>query len=103
MTITRLFHTLDRCLDVGLPLETNEAARLEALTYQRGIKSLIATIIEVTDAPTNVVQLGDHIIQRRIAVAVAETRKKQIADARNCSQHVEVEIDDFGWPAYDDE
>ncbi|WFT86845.1 hypothetical protein [Rhizobium leguminosarum] len=91
----KLLGTIHDLLERHLASICEEDVRQDALRYLRGLKSLLATPVDMT--PRNVIPLEDHVSQR-VERAVAVTRSRQIADARRVHQSAVG----FGWDNYDD-
>lgn len=80
----KLFNTIHDALEAHLPHVADETDRQEALVYLRGLKTVLATVVKLDD--TNVIQLEDRLVQRRIDRAVFEKRQRQLAAVRDCVQ-----------------
>lgn len=96
MKLVRLFRTLHDALEAHLPDVADESERHEALEYLRGVKTLLATVVDAEDS--NIIAFDDYLIQRRIDAAVHETRQRQLAAAQRFVQPYGV--DEFGWGIY---
>ncbi|MCD4659435.1 MULTISPECIES: hypothetical protein [Agrobacterium] len=92
----KLFHTIHDAIEEHLPSVSDETDRQETLAYLRGLKSLLATVVD-SERP-NVIPFEDRLVQRRIKTAIAENRRRQLAAAHECVQPYGV--DEFGWPIY---
>jgi hypothetical protein len=90
----KLFHTLHDALEAHLPAVADEADRMEALTYLRGLKTALATVVAPKEQIN--VQFEDRLLQRRIETSIAEKRLAQLADARRCGEL----MNDYGWPGH---
>jgi hypothetical protein len=80
----KLFCTIHDALEAHLPHVADEADRQEALTYLRGLKSLLATVVDTE--PSNVIQFEERLVQRRIKTAIAQNHRRQLVAARDCVQ-----------------
>lgn len=76
----RLFQSLHDALELHLPSIDEESDRQEALVYLRGLKSILEARADT--AQHSAIRFGNTLTRRRIALAVAATNSRQIADAR---------------------
>lgn len=79
----RLIPTLHDAIDAHLSTITDETARHEALAYLRGLKTLLATTVELEDRVTH---RNETASRQRIDAAIRKARQSQLAAARGCVQ-----------------
>lgn len=99
MTLHRLFQNLDAVIDVGISSINDNEARLELLDYQRGLKSMLATLI---GTPDNIIRFDDAVLSRRLATAIADQRRQQVAHTRKLHHAVAYGVNEFGDNVYAD-
>lgn len=97
MTLHRLFQSLDAIIDVGISAIDDHDARFEILDYQRGLKSMLATVVGADD---NIIQFDDVVLTRRLATAIADQRGRQVAHTRKVHHAVAYGVNEFGDNVY---
>ncbi|UTY51448.1 hypothetical protein EPK84_18145 [Sinorhizobium fredii] len=80
----RLNPTLHDAIDAHLSNIADEAARHEALTYLRGLTTLLAITLELEY--DRVTRRNETASQQRIDSAIRKARQRQLAAARDCIQ-----------------
>lgn len=81
----QLFRSIHDALERYIPEIDDESDRQEALRYLRGLKSVLATMLNASTS-SNVIQFKDRLIRRRIERSIARSHHRQIADARRVHQ-----------------
>lgn len=95
----RLFQSIDTVIEAGIASIDDHDARLELLDYQRGLKSMLAKVAGNQD---KIVKFDDVVIARRLATAIADQRRQQVAHTRKL-HHAAYGVNEFGDNVYADE
>lgn len=72
---------IDAALESHLPNVTDECARHEGLVFQRGLKSLLATLLETASPVNGPLRLSRPNIGGRIGEVITKERHQQVLDA----------------------
>ena len=79
--MTSLLRTIETALEAHLVNILEEYARQEALTYLRGLKSVLAQNVTDGPSPTALIKSDSLALHLRIEDLVARTRRQQTQDA----------------------